>query len=293
MSKISLAAAAGIVALALAGCQVQMREAAAPGTGPYRQPRATTRDDLIQRIHKASDPLDSFTMRANLAPSAGNADTGVITRYSAISAYIFYRHPDHLRVTGQDPLISSTLFDMVSMGEDFRLSLPRRNRFVMGNNDAPPNSGNPLENIRPASFLAALILNPPELEKEITVLEESVKEGKPAYALLILRAERGGYRLVRGIYFDAYNLQIVGQRTFDSSGRIASDATYSNWKDYAQEPFPSNIYIKGPQNTFQVGLTVLSLSVNPVLDAGKFVWNSRRGRNYRRWSEGVSELSSG
>jgi hypothetical protein len=283
MSKISLPAAAGIVALALAGCQVQTREVAAPGTGPYRQPRATTRDDLIQRIHKASDPLDSFTMRANLAPSAGNPDTGVITRYASIGAYILYQHPNHLRVTGQDPVMSSTLFDMVSTGKQFRLSMPRKNRFVVGNNDAPPTTGNPLENLRPAAILAALILNPPDPESETTLLEESVREGKPVYALLIARANANGYRVVRSVYFDAYTLEIVGQRTFDSSGRIAGDATYSNWKDYGRTPFPSNINIKGPQDTYEVALAVVSLRVNPSdLTAQKFVLEQPAGSELRK-----------
>src|SRR5215471_20063288 len=124
MLKANLLATTGVIALALAGCQVQTRGAAAPGTGPYRPPRSTTKDDLIQRIHKASDSLDSFTMRADLTPSTGNPDTGVITRYATIGSYLLYQHPNHLRVTGQDPVMSSTLFDMVSAGKQFRLSLP-------------------------------------------------------------------------------------------------------------------------------------------------------------------------
>jgi hypothetical protein len=283
MSKAKLLAANGVIALALAGCQVQTREAAAPGTGPYRPPRPTTKDELIERVHKASDPMDSFTMRANLVPSSGNPDTGIISRYASIGAYILYQHPDHLRVTGQDPVISGTIFDMVSTGKQFRLSLPRRNRFVVGNNDAPPGSGNPLENIRPGAFLAAMILSPPDKENEITLLEESVKEGKPVYALLIARAERNGYRLMRSIYFDAYTLQIVGQRTFDSSGRIAGDATYSDWKDYGPAPFPSNIEIKGPQRNYEVGVEVLSLKMNPSdLTAQKFVLEQPAGSELQK-----------
>src|SRR5215467_1969374 len=72
VSKANLLAANTFIVLALAGCQVQTREAAAPGTGPYRPPRPATKDDLVQRIHRASDPLDSFTMRANLVPSSGD-----------------------------------------------------------------------------------------------------------------------------------------------------------------------------------------------------------------------------
>ena len=283
MLKANLLATTGVIALALAGCQVQTREAAAPGTGPYRPPRSTTKDDLIQRIHKASDSLDSFTMRANLTPSSGNPDTGIITRYATIGAYILYQHPDRLRVTGQDPVMSSTLFDMVSTGRQFRMSVPRRNRFVIGNNDAPPSSGNPLENLRPGAILAALILNPPDPESEITLLEESVKEGKPVYALLIARANGNRYRLVRSVYFDAYTLDIVGQRTFDSSGRIVGDATYSNWKDYGRTLFPSNINIKGPQDTYEVGLAVISLKVNPSdLTAQKFALEQPAGSELQK-----------
>jgi hypothetical protein len=238
---------------------------------------------LIQRIHKASDSLDSFTMRANLTPSSGDSDTGIITRYATLGAYILYQHPSHLRVTGQDPVMGSTLFDMVSTGKQFRLSWPRRNRFVIGDNDAPPSAGNPLENLRPAAILAALILNPPDPESEMTLLEESVKEGKPVYALLIARANGNRYRLVRSVYFDAYTLEIVGQRTFDSSGRIAGDATYSNWKDHGRTPFPSNVNIKGPQNPDEVGLAVISLRMNPSdLTAQKFVLEQPAGSELQK-----------
>jgi len=283
VSKANLLAANTFIVLALAGCQVQTREAAAPGTGPYRPPRPATKDDLVRRIHRASDPLDSFTMRANLVPSSGDSNTGIITKYAAIGALILYQHPDRLRVTGQDPVVHSTLFDMVSNGKQFRVFLPRRNRFVIGDNDAPPGSGNPLENLRPAAFLAALILSPPDPETEITLLEQSVKEGKPVYALLIARAARNRYRLVRSIYFDGYTLEIVGQRRFDSSGRIASDATYSNWKDYARAPFPSNVDIKGPQDAYEVGLEVVSLRMNPAdVTSRKFVLEQPAGSELQK-----------
>ena len=67
----------------------------------------------------------------------------------------------------------------------------------------------------------------------------------------------------RNIYFDRYTLQIIRQKTFDPSGRIASETQYSNWKGYGHTSFASDIDIKRPQENYEVQLNVISMKMNP------------------------------
>jgi hypothetical protein len=215
-----LFAVIGISVFGLAGCFVQRRVVVAPAARPRRPPPTATKEELIRRVHEVFDPIDSFLMKVNMAPSTGSEFKGVITDYATIGAYILYERPDKLRIIGQDPLMGSTIFDMVSRGREFRLYIPSKRRFIVGDNDAPAKSKNDLENMRPVAFLTALLVNPPDPETEITLLEDGANQNAAVYILLMIRRDGEQYRLVRNITFDAYTLQIGGQNTFGSSGRI-------------------------------------------------------------------------
>jgi hypothetical protein len=137
-------------------CLVRTRTVAPPGKTANRPLLKATKDELIQRIHSVSDPIQSFTMKIDMAPSIGNLYGGKVTDYPEISGYILYRKPDEIRVIGLDPVVHSTAFDMLSKGNEFRVLIPSRNQFIEGLNDAPANSPNKLENLRPVAFLTSL-----------------------------------------------------------------------------------------------------------------------------------------
>jgi hypothetical protein len=141
--------------------------------GKAKQSRAlltASKDSLIQLIHQAWDPIQSFTIKADMAPSVGQLYGGQVTDYATITGFVLFRRPDDIRVIGQDPVIHSTLFDMVSTGNDFRVSLPTKNQFIIGSNSAPANSKNKLENLRPAAFLNSLMIMTPDSATELTLI---------------------------------------------------------------------------------------------------------------------------
>lgn len=260
------------VLMALSGCFVRKRPVYVPATHPNHPPLTATKEQLIHRIHDASDPIESFLVRVDMSPSTGGLSKGVVTDYATLPGYIVYQRPDNLRVIGHDPVMNSTIFDMVSTGRKFRLYIPSKQRFIIGDNDAPPRSKNELENLRPGSFLAALMIDPPDPEKDITILEDDTTETRAVYILLVIRRVGDDYRLVRNVYFDRYTLQISRQKTFDASGRIASETNYSNWKNYGHAYFASDIDVKRPQENYEVELNVISMKINPPnVSADRFV----------------------
>jgi outer membrane lipoprotein-sorting protein len=251
---------------------------AAPGSRPNRPPMTATKEGLIQRIHRASDPIQSFLMKVKMASSVGSQYQGTITDYATVGAYILYQRPDALRIIGQDPLLSTTIFDMVSTGREFRIDIPSKKRFLVGDNEAPANSKNELENIRPVAFLTALLITPPDPEQDLTLLEDGTSGKTPIFTLLIIRRENDQYRILRNVSFDAFTLQIVGQKTFDSSGYLTSVTTYSNWKAYGPMAFPSDIDIERPRQDYEVHLEVGSMKINPPdVTSEKFVLEQPAG----------------
>jgi len=141
-------------------CFVRKRIGKLPADRVNAPTLTARKDELIERIHRIADPLRSFRMQMDMSPSVGSVYSGEIKDYATLGGYILFRAPDSIRVLGLDPVLGSTIVDMVSVGELFRIHIPRKNRFIEGRNDAPPTSNKPLENLRPLALLTSLIVEP-------------------------------------------------------------------------------------------------------------------------------------
>lgn len=208
-----------------------------------------------------------------MSASVGKLYGGQVTDYPAITGYIFFMRPDDIRVIGLDLVIHSTAFDMASTGNDFKVSIPLKNEFITGENNAPPaDLKNKLENLRPVAFLHSLLITPPDPNTQYTVLEDDTDETKAVYILFVLQKEGDKLTLVRNIYFNRYTLQISRQKTFDNAGNIRSDTKYAAWKTYNGISFPSAIDIQRPEDGYEVVLTVIDMKFNTAeVNADKFV----------------------
>jgi len=267
-----------LAALFSSACLVRRRVVAPPGKSKENRPlRIATKHDLIQLIHNAWDPIQSFTMKADMSPSVGQLYGGQVTDYATITGFVIFRRPDDIRIIGQDPVIHSTLFDMVSTGNTFRVSLPTKNQFVIGANDAPATSKNKLENLRPAAFLTSLMIMPPGQE-DLTLMEDDTNETTAVYIIQVIRRDGDQLRLLRNIYFDRYTLAINRQKTFDANGSITSDTKYAEWRAFNGTLFPTMIDIQRPQDGYELILTVLDMKINtPEVTPEKFVLNQPPG----------------
>jgi hypothetical protein len=262
-----------VVGLALAvtpACFVRRRAVTPAPTRQTSPLLAATKDELIQRLHDISDPIQSFIMTADLSPSVLEPSKGTATDYATVSAYILFQKPDQMRILGRDPVLSSTIFDMVSNGSQFFVSIPPKKRFIIGDNHAPPRPGNKLENLRPEALLTSLMIYPPDPEADITLLENDNE--RALYILLIIRRNQDQLALARQVYFDGRTLQAERQKTFDMSGSIVSDTKYSDWKGYERASFPSEIDIQRPKDNYEVQLSVVTMRINsPDVTADKFI----------------------
>ncbi len=244
---------------------------------------SATKEQLIEKIHQVSDPIRSFTMKTDMSPSIGSLYGGQVTDYPTITGYILFLKPDDIRVIGLDPVIHSTAFDMVSNGNEFRVSIPAKSQFIEGLNDAPANSKNKLENLRPTAFLNALLIDPPDPKIDITLVEDDTNETKAIYILMMIRRNGDQYYLVRSVYFDRYTLQINRQKTFDSEGNILSETRYADWALHNGISFPSTIDIQRPKDGYEVVLQVTDIKINAGdVTSAKFILNQPTGSKLKR-----------
>ena len=166
---------------------------------------------------------------------------------------------------------------MVSDGREFKLWIPPKNKFYVGNNQTTTISANPLENLRPKVIYDALLLHQISGQDQIAVLDNGAervtdpKSKKPVdqsdYELLIIQRGPVGWYLDRKFVFDRTTLLPDRQITYDKKGAIATDVTYGAFKDYSGVPFPSVIQIKRPEEEYTITIGIVKAAINqPITD---------------------------
>jgi len=250
--------------------------------------KAATKGDLISYINSQAGKIGSMQATVDIDTSVGGAKKGKITEYQQIRGYVLARKPAMLRMIGLMPILRNTAFDMVSDGREFKVSIPPKNRFVVGRNDlVTPNPQQPLENLRPQVIYDALLLREIDVQNdERAVLEngtETVTLAKdrhyeqPDYVVDVIRSNGNDSWLSRKIVFSRLDLLPNRQLIYDESGTLVTDAHYSEYKDYSAVLFPSRIEIWRPEEEYKITLTMVKLTMNLPLANEKFALDQPPG----------------
>ncbi len=253
--------------------------------------REASLDELVNFINAEAARVQTLNATVDIAPSIGGAKKGKVTDFQDMRGYVLVRKPAYLRMIGLFPILRNKAFDMVSDGSGFRLSLPTKNRFVVGPNELTKRSDKPLENLRPQHIFEALLVQA-VAENEIAVLEESsetVRDAKtkkeveePNYVVHIIRRSSGGWRLARKVVFSRADLLLRRQTVYDEHGAVATDAEYANFADFDGIPFPSKIRISRPQEEYAFVLSVMKLRLNEPLSDEQFLLEQPPGSELQR-----------
>src|ERR1700735_3667232 len=122
--------------------------------------KETTQAGLIDSINQQAQKIQSLQATVDMDTSAGGAKKGHVTDYKEIRGYVLARKPAMLHMIGLLPIVRTRAFDMVSDGQEFKLWIPPKNRFVVGRNDVQvDNPDQPMENIRPQNIYDALLIH--------------------------------------------------------------------------------------------------------------------------------------
>jgi outer membrane lipoprotein-sorting protein len=235
-----------------------------------------TREELIEKFNALAGNTKSLNATVDLRPTAGSKYSGLIEEYHEVRAFLLAKRPANIRMIGQAPVVAKTIFDMTSDGETFRVSLPTKNKFLVGEVGVERNSAKPLENLRPQHLLDALLW--PEIVKgEAVLFEEFNDENARYYVLTVLR---GGYttEIRRKIWFDRSDLSIARVQNYGPKGVLLSDAHYSQWEPVpvsdgaadTSSAYPRSVRIDRPHDDYRIDLQITKLSLNEDLPADRF-----------------------
>jgi outer membrane lipoprotein-sorting protein len=241
----------------------------------------SSREELLEKYNEIADGVKSVNATVELKPVAGSKYSGVIEEYHEVKAFLLAERPAQIRMIGQAPVIGKTIFDMASDGDTFRISIPSKNKFLVGSVALERTSDKPIENLRPHHLLDALLW--PEVRKEESVLFEEFNDETARY--YVLTVLRGGYRteILRKIWFDRANLQISRLQTLGPKGVLLSDVHVSDWEPLlgdqehpaAVRPnglsaFPRVIRIERPHDDYRLDLLITKVTVNEDLPQDRF-----------------------
>ena len=251
-----------------------------------------TREELLATYNAIARNTKTLNATMELKPTAGSRYSGIIEEYHEVKAFLLAERPAGIRMIGQAPVIGKTVFDMASDGDTFRVSIPTKNKFLVGSVAGERNSAKPIENLRPQHLVDALLWHEIRKEEAVTMREFNNEQGR-YYVLTVLR---GGYQLevLREIWFDRANLQVARIQNFGPKGMLLSDVSFSDWEPLggpstaesnaspastvssASAPtsgitsFPRAILIERPHDDYKLELQVAKIAVNEEIPADRF-----------------------
>jgi outer membrane lipoprotein-sorting protein len=267
-----------LIELPLTGCLFRSRKVQAPlEAGPLK---TATQQELIEAVNTQAARIQTVQAMVDIDTSVGGARKGKITDYQQIRGYVLVRKPSMLRMIGLTPVVRTTAFDMVSDGQNFKLSIPPKSRFVVGRNDIETHSlTQPLENLRPRHIYDALLIREiaptdiavMETETETVVDAKGHRREQPEYIIDVVHHAGPGWVLSRKIVFNRSDLLAHRQILYDDQGEIATDAIYEDYRDEGGVNFPWQIEISRPKEEYDITLTMVKVELNLPLGDDKFV----------------------
>jgi hypothetical protein len=244
-----------------------------------------TREELIERYNVFARGIQTLNATVELKPIAGSAYSGVIQEYHEVKAFLLVAQPASVRVIGQVPIVGKTAFDMASDGTTFQVSIPSKNKFLVGSVANVRTSEKPIENLRPEHLLEAFLW--PEIRNgEEVLLEEFDTDTGRYYVLTVLR---GGYRteILRKVWFDRSELQVSRLENFAPKGLLMADIQLADWRATDATPagtaaalpassagplanFAHAIAISRPHDDYRLDLQVSKITINEPIAASRF-----------------------
>lgn len=265
-----------------------------------------TREELLEKYNAAARGVKSLNATVELKPTAGSKYSGIIEEYHEVKAFLLAQRPANIRMIGQAPVIGTTVFDMTSDSETFRVSIPSKNKFLIGSVALERTSSKPIENLRPQHLLDALLW-PEIVKQEVVLFEEFNDESARFYVLTVLR---GGYQteILRKIWFDRADLNVARLQSYGPRGILISDTHFSNWQpvnaasaasaggaasETAAEQFPRAIRIERPHDDYRLDLQVTKVTVNDEIPAERFKLEQPAGAEVIHVGEKTGEKQPG
>jgi outer membrane lipoprotein-sorting protein len=268
--------AAILILLSLAiggwGCAVKrtIRVTPPPVSAPPRQASVA---ELVKDVDAWSQDIRTLTAIVEFRPTTGSVYSGVIKEYQNVHGFILMKKPAMIRIKGQAPVVRTEIFDMVSDGREFRVSIPPKNKFIVGKNSYQGSTKQPLESLRPAHILDALLVPPIDATREKFFKEEiHTAKGENDYVLTIVEPNGAGeLSLKRKVWFDRANLSVSRLQLYGAGGVLLEDVSYAGYQDFQGTHYPTEITLNRPEEGYTLTITMEKATFNQPIPPENFV----------------------
>ncbi len=277
-----------VLAAALIGSGCRVKSTTVVPTEEVRPLLDSTRDGLMSRYEELSRSVRTVNAKVELTPHTGSQYTGVIEDYKEVSGFVLAVSPNEIRMIGQAPVIGTRIFDMVSDGETFRISIPPKGKFIVGPANFEHAAKKPLENLRPQHILEAIFW--PAIDAASPVLFDEEENGTGRYyALTVVRLGQTP-EVRRRIWFDRTDLNLSRVEVYEPGGRLVSVARYSDWQASGEGPsYPRLITVERPHDNYRLDLHISTLTLNAEVPADRFQLEQPPGSELVRVGEKEEE----
>ncbi len=242
----------------------------------------------MSRYEELSRSVRTVNAKVELTPHTGSQYTGVIEDYKEVSGFILAVSPNEIRMIGQAPVIGTRIFDMVSDGETFRISIPPKGKFIVGPAKFEHAAKKPLENLRPQHILEAIFW--PAMDSASPVLFDEEENGSGRYYALTVVSLGQTPEVRRRIWFDRTDLNLSRVEVYEPGGRLVSVARYSDWQAAGEGAnFPRMITLERPHDNYRLDLHISTLTLNGEVPADRFQLEQPPGSELVRVGEKEEE----
>ena len=261
-----------ITLLFIAGCGVSQTRVLPPNELPFPA-KVATRSELLDILTKTGQSVRTLTARVTLVASGGAMTTGALTSYRETNGTLIVRRPNHIRLKGEAPLALATVFDMVSDGELFRVSVPIRNTFIIGDNTAVTKEENPVLNLRPQHVMEALFVDVREYlsnPRFLAAMEQQVEGRRSFYVFSFIDGTLSNPQMIERVWIDRRNFTVARKQVFAKDGVIQTDVEYDSYQALEGVIFPQHISIKRPLEDYAVQISFVRTTINETLPDDAF-----------------------
>jgi len=235
--------------------------------------KTATRSELVQELEARSNSIQTLQGTVSLDLSGGGAKSGVLTEYHQTTGYVVVDRPKQIRFKVVAPIVLSTIADMVSDGRQYRVSIPVKNQFLVGDVNAPANSKTALANLRPQHLLDGLFIDVrPYLNKAQvkSVLEEAVQGRRSYYVFSFINIGGSEAQLMEKLWIDRTDMQVSRKQVFAKEGRLETDVEYLDYQSEGAESFPQTVVIQRPLEEYTLKMTFQKAAFNQKLADDSF-----------------------
>jgi hypothetical protein len=237
--------------------------------------------ELLKSLEEKSTQVRTLQASLALDVAGGGMSSTEVKEYRQTKGQVVVNRPKHIHFKVQVPLVGTTIADMVSDGLEYRVSIPWKNKFFIGDENVASTDKNPLLNLKPQHIVKAMFvdimpyMNNPGIK---STLEEAIVGRKPFYVFSFINVAEEPAQLVEKVWIDRTDkFRVMRKQIFGAEGKVETDVEFSEYDGQNDIDFPQSIVIRRPVEDYTLKMMFQKTTINEELAAGVFTLERPEG----------------